>query len=343
MAASSARTGGRAGRVFVGIGLVVIILAALLSGAWYYLANRLDVAVRQAIEAAAGGGTELSCDGQEVFGYPFRLGLRCGAIAVAAPTKGVKASAGALRTAAQIYDPAKVVGELDGPLLLEAPGTSPLDIRWSLLQASTHFWTQGVDRLSVAVDKPDVALAGPAGARQPFAVSDRLEVHARRNGEDLDFAFSDENVRLAQPGLEAIPAFSLGADLSVAGVADWLGGERPGVTLAQALRSRSGTIRALVLTFAAPASGSAEIAGPFSFDGEGRLSGRFDISLTDPAAIADLAGRLVPGAEGIAGTVASGIGLVGRTENGRTVLQVDVRDGRASLGFIPLGRIPPIE
>ncbi|GGE13494.1 hypothetical protein GCM10011390_35740 [Aureimonas endophytica] len=343
MAASSARRPGGARRAFVAVAAIAILLAAALSGVWYYLANRLDGAVQAAIEAAAGTGTTIACERQEVFGYPFRLGLRCEAVGVEAPAKELKAAAGALRTAAQVYDPSRIVAELDGPLLLDTPKTPPLDIRWRLFQASAHFWTEGVDRLALVIEGPDVALAGRAGTRTTLATSDHLEVHARRNGADLDFALSDDGVKAAQPELASLPPFGVAADLSVTGAADWLSGERPGDTLGEALRGRAGTIRSLKLAFAGTGAGSAEVSGPFSVDGDGQISGRFAIALTDPAAIADLAGRLVPEAEGIAGTIASGIGLVGRTENGRTLVEIDVKRGRASLGFIPLGKLPQIE
>lgn len=342
MTASSAAKKSKAGRAFLGIAILAVMLAAALTGAWYTLANRLDTAVREAIEAAAGGGTTIACDGQEVFGYPFRIGLRCARIDVDVPAKSLRASAGALRTAAQIYRPDRIVGEIDGPMVLEAPGLAPLDVRWSLLQASAHFWTEGVDRLAIVVEKPDVGLAGPAGARTALVRSDRLEVHARRRGEDLDLAFDDDRVKVLQPGLEALPPFHVSADLTVAGAADWLSGRRPGDTIGEALRGRSGALRSLAISVAEPGRGSAAVSGPFSVDGNGEVSGRFDVALIDAPAIADLAGRLVPDMRGIAGTIASGIGLVGRNENGRTVVRVDVREGEASLGFIRLGRIPPL-
>jgi hypothetical protein len=40
--------------------------------------------------------------------------------------------------------------------------------------------------------------------------------------------------------------------------------------------------------------------------------------------------------------VAGAIGFTGRQENGRTVIDFQVRDGEARLGFIPLGRLPRI-
>ncbi|KAB0677032.1 DUF2125 domain-containing protein [Aureimonas leprariae] len=343
MTTTAAAKPGRSRRAFGWIAAIVVILALALTGAWYYAANRLDASVRAAIEAAAGGGTAIGCDNREVFGYPFRIGLRCAATGMEVPAKGIRASAGALRTAAQLYQPTRVVAELDGPLLLDLPTAPPLDIRWRLLDSSARFSFDGLQRLDVVVEAPDVALADPAGARSPLLASNHLEAHARRNGADLDVAFSNSGIAAARPGYEALPPFDLAADLTVAGAAGWMAGERPGNTFGEALRGRSGTLRSLALRSSAPGNPAAELSGPFAVDREGRVSGRFRVAMSDPAAIADLAGRFVPEFGGLAGTLASGIGMVGRQENGQTVIEIDVKRGKASLGFIPLGRIPPLE
>ncbi|WP_182085139.1 DUF2125 domain-containing protein [Aureimonas sp. ME7] len=329
-----------ASRVFAGVFALVIVLAAALTGAWYYLAGELDRRVASALDASAGGGTAITCDNHAVFGYPFRIGLRCDAVGVDAPQNGIRLSGGSLRTAAQVYAPSHIVAELAGPLRVSAPDLPPLDVNWSLAQASTSLWTQGLERVSIAVDAPVVSVVAEAGALTPLARSDRLEAHARQNGAALDFAFSDAAVVATIPALGEIPAFDLSADLTVDGAAGWLRDGVPGGQIGPALRGEAGVVRSLRLQSSVGAV--LEISGPYRVAETGEVSGDFRVGVENPQAIAALVAALVPGSAGIASTVAGGIGLAGREENGRTILDIQVRDGEARLGFIPLGRLPRI-
>ncbi|WP_168990496.1 DUF2125 domain-containing protein [Aureimonas flava] len=329
-----------AGRVFAGVAIVVLVLAAALTGVWYYLAGELDRRVASFLDASAGGGTTIACDGREVFGYPFRIGLSCDTVGVDAPGNGIRLSAGTLRTAAQLYQPSHIVAELGGPLRADLPDLPPLEMGWDLAQASTSLWSEGMERVSIAVDGPVLSLVGDDGALAPLARSTRLETHARQNGAGLDFALSDAGVIAAVPGIGTLPSFDLSADLTVDGAAAWLRDGVPGGQVGPALRGEAGLIRTLRLASAAGAS--VDVSGPFRVSETGEISGDFRLGVQNPQAIAALVAALVPGSAGIASTIAGGIGLVGRQENGRTVLDVAVRDGEARLGFIPLGRLPRI-
>lgn len=348
MVSSSGAEHRKTRRAFVWIAIVAVTLAALLTVAWYVLAGRLDAAVRQSVSRMADRGVVTDCADQAVFGYPFRLGLSCARVAVDAPGAGLRASGGALKTAAQIYRPNQVVAELAGPLAIDAAGFPPMEMRWSLAQASASFWTQGLDRVSLAIDEPVIAL-GETSALVPLARSERLETHARRREDSLDLAVVDRGVKLLAPSLASLPTFDVGADATIDDAAGWLSGTAAGLTLGEALAGKSGTIRSLRVAIAGgeaaatqEASGSVDVSGPFSIDAQRQVSGQFDLVVSDAPAIAALVSALAPDLAGIAGSVASGIAFAGRTENGRTTVRIDVDQGNASLGVIPLGSIPPL-
>lgn len=345
MAASSVGRGvgrdNRARRAFAWIAATAVLLALLLTGAWYYLADRLDEAVGTAIARAAGEGVTLTCGNRQVFGYPFRLGLRCDRLGIDAPGK-LDAAAGALRTAGQIYDPTRVVAELGGPLALQTPNGPPLHVDWTLARASAHFWTQGLDRFAVVLDNPVVGIGRPAADGGGVAASDHLEVHARRNGGDLDLSVTDAGIRALAPDLSRLPRFDAALDATVDGAATWLSGQVPGETLGQALAGRTGTLRVLRLALAGIPDAASDLSGPFRIGGDGLVSGEFTLAVTDPQKIAGLLAAISPRSAGLAGSIASGIALAGKSENGRTVIRITVAEGDASVGFIPLGRIPPL-
>lgn len=343
MTASSAVVDRKARWVFLGVALAVIVLAAALSGAWYYLAKRLDEGVVQAIAAAKADGVSLSCADREEFGYPFRLGVRCRAVTIDAPDQHLRAMSGALRTAAQIYEPTRIVAELDGPLIVDAPNLPPLDIRWELAHASAKFRNEGVDHFDLAVEKPVVSLVAPAAGRRPIAQSDDFEVHARRRDKDLDFAIFDTAVALTDPAAPSVPPFDFGLNVTVAGAADWLSGKLPGETVGEALAGRSGTVRSLKIALSGASGAGAELSGPFQVSADRRLSGDLDLAVTDPRQIAGIVAATAPQLAGVANSVATAIAFVGRQENGRSIIQLTIRDGKVAAGMIPLGKIPPLQ
>lgn len=342
MAASSGKTS-RAGRAYVWIAIVILLLAGGLSGAWYYLAGQLEAQVARVIDGARAEGTEIGCPGRTVFGYPFRLGVRCDAVTLEMPGdargQGLRATAGALRTAAQIYRPNRVVAELDSPLLVDAQQTAPLDIRWQLAQASASFWTDGMDRFALVADRPVVALTQPAAGRLPLFEAGRFEAHARRRDGDLDIAVSSANGRVVAPDAPALPAFDASADLTITGAADWLAGRMYGHTPGEALAGREGTLRSLKLDLG---EASAELSGDFAVAANGLVSGDFELAVADPQRIAALVGAAMPQLASVAQSLASAIGFVGRSENGRNIVALTLRDGNLSAGVIPLGQVPAI-
>ncbi|WP_157944678.1 DUF2125 domain-containing protein [Mangrovicella endophytica] len=329
----------RSSRGYTIILAIVVILAAALSAGWYYVAGELDKVVTQALARAEKGGATVTCANRQTFGYPFRIGIHCDAVAVETLSKDVRMTAGTLRTAAQIYQPNKVVAELDGPAFLEAGDLPPLDLRWSLGQASATFWTQGADHLSFAFDNPEVALAQPAAGRAPLAAAVRFEAHARRREGDLDIALTDRGVKMLSPELASLPAFDASADLSVSGAADWLNGRVAGRTPAEVLAGRTVTLRALKLE---SGTAIAEVSGPISVGADGEISGDLKLAVADAQRIAALVAGVAPELAGVAGSVASAITFIGRPEDGRTVIALTIRDGEVAAGVIPLGSIPPL-
>lgn len=333
----------RSRRAFIWIGAIVVILFAILTGAWYFLAGKLDAVSANLIAQAGTQGVAIDCRNRAVFGYPFRLGIRCDSVSVDNPDARFRFTSGGLRTAGQIYDPTRIVAELDAPVRVEAPGQAPISFQWGLAQASAHFWTYGVDRFALVLDQP--TMSGPGANAAPLFRSDHVEVHARRRDAALDFAFSDTALTAALPQLAGLPPLDLAADVTVEGAADWLSGKLAGGSLGSALRGHTGTIRTLSIALPAAngaAASGAAVSGPFSVSPDGLVSGDFDVSVADPEGLAAVVARLAPQAAGIASTAAATIGFAGRAENGRSVVRVSVKDGRASIGMIPLGLIPPL-
>src|SRR5690606_37227088 len=100
------------------IWLAVFIILAICGyyALWVYLAERLGFEVDRNIASLGNKGITISCDGRDIRGFPFRMGVFCDDVALTIPDENIAASAKELRSAAQIYAPRMLVMELDGPL-----------------------------------------------------------------------------------------------------------------------------------------------------------------------------------------------------------------------------------
>ncbi|MBO0902469.1 DUF2125 domain-containing protein [Jiella sonneratiae] len=339
--ASSSDSPSRARRGLIGVAVVAVLLAAGLSGAWFYLAGRLDGELTRAIEQARARGTTVECPDREVFGFPFRIGFRCDSLSVVETRhRQIKASAGAIRTAAQIYRPNRIVGELDGPLRLSGADLPPLDFRWSLAQASATFWTAGLDHFSIVTDDPKVALAAAGGDGQPVMDAGHTEVHARRRDGNLDVFTLMKGGRLVFSGAPDLPALDASTDLTIDGAADWLSGAATGLTGRELFAGRHVSLRSLLLEMD---TANAELSGDFSFDEEGRVSGKFELAIAEPKRIADFVTVVLPKLRDVAAAIASALPMAGRRSDGRTVIELRAKNGILAAGIFPIGKLPSLE
>ncbi|MEF2071384.1 DUF2125 domain-containing protein [Consotaella aegiceratis] len=335
--------GKRRGRTFAFIAMIVVlVLAVLFTAGWFVLARRVDRAVDDLVRRAAEAGISVACDGRDVFGYPLQMGVRCEALSVDAPNRDLRVAAAGASTAAQFYAPGHAFFELKAPVRLAGAGAPPMDFDWQSARASVEAWIDGLSRVSIVLDSPQVALARPAGDRSPVAQSDHLEFHAQARDEDLDIALADQALKFSAPNAATLPPLDLAVDVSVHGAADWLrrggngSGERP------SLLGRTGEIRQARLAVVTDEDADLSVSGPFSVSDEGAISGDFRLAVGDPAKIANVIKAAAPQAADLADSIAATLQLAGSNDEGQRVLPITVRDGMASVGIIPLGRIPSL-
>lgn len=277
-------------------------------------------------------GRSAECTNLMVRGYPFRMGLFCDGVRYEDPRRQVAASAAAFRSAAQIYNPFHVVAELDGPANITLPQIGPLSLSWQNLRASTVLAKDLPDRASVEADA--FAAQGLFGgvADTILANIGHAEGHMRRNGADLDLAgsFADAKLNPVLTKEIALPPLTGEADLTIIGGTDLRRLD------ADSLRGRSGTIRTLALSTGDTAG--LWIAGPFAFSAEGVLTGDFKVTIRNPKALAAQLAEMFPDRAGQIKAATMGLTALGDS----LTLQLRVADGKATLGFIPLGEIPPL-
>ena len=318
-------------RRFFWLAVFIVLLFGGYSVAWFYVAGELESRTKAAIAKLNTNGVTAECANPTARGYPFRIGLYCDRLGYADASRKIDVTSGGLRTAAQIYQPMLALAELDGPLHVSAPGVAPLSLDWDNLRASVRLSRPLPQRVSLEA----TGLSGnaePAGGEQLslFKVA-RTEGHLRPNGADVDWAGSFTNLAIDSGAVG-------GRDLPVmngAGDATLKNGVQLIETRAKNLRGQSVEFRQLDLS-----SGDAgvSLSGPVSVDENGLIDATLTIRIRNPTAVAAILAKAVPEAQSQITNGFAGLAVLGK----EPTLPLKIVKGKASLGFIPLGHIPPV-
>lgn len=320
-----------ASRKFFWWAVFLVLLFGGYTAGWFFVANRLDREVERTISRLAANDVTLDCANRAVRGYPFRLGLFCDGVQYDDPERNIHLKTGALRTAAQIYQPLRTVAELDGPFTLNGPDFPPIELSWTALRASARLARPLPERVSVVADGLNATMATDAAhAAQVFSAT-HMEGHMRPNGADLDWAgnFTGLTIHPAIVDGRIVPPLAGESDIKIVNGATLLA-ERP-----KSLRGQSFEVRNLVLS---AGEGSVVATGPITFDDQGLLDANLQVTLKNPKAISAVLQTAVPERSREINTGFAGLALMGPEFS----LPLRVVKGKAQLGFIPLGDVPAI-
>ncbi len=308
---------------------VLLIVAA--SAAWFYVAGRIEAVTAQAISGQRAQNVDIKCDGRKVRGYPFRFGLFCDALSIDNGADGYLLDAGAVRSAAQFYAPRDLIVELDGPLTFQQAGFEPVTLEWSQMRASV-LATQPVPKTVSIVGQKFIA--GRETLPTHF-VAEQIEMHMRVVEADADIAgralgFAFEN---AGPPLEDLPQLDADFNLRVKdGAALVADGDVD-------LRGMSGELNRLALML--NDDSGVLVSGPYTVAENGLLSATLEVLIVDVDAVVDVTARAFPDIAGLLTAFANGQQRTGDKQD-EVTLQVNIVDGQARMGLIPLGKIPPL-
>jgi hypothetical protein len=124
------------------VGLVVV-LALLWIGYWFAAHYAAEKAIARLV--APHGQAEITCGTTDISGFPLRLDVRCDSPAYAEGT-AVNASIGTVHASAPLYRPGSVAADIDGPLLVNAPGNGiGLTVTWTSAKATANAGLGGID------------------------------------------------------------------------------------------------------------------------------------------------------------------------------------------------------
>lgn len=327
------------GRRIKWLGIVTAVLMLAFTGGWFYLANLGEKQIDLALAKVNADAQKIACDNRSIKGYPFRFGFFCDSILIEQPSKGLRVAAGALRTAAQVYNPWHLVAELDGPASIDAPGLQPLEINWSLLHSSVRANRPLPDRVSVEAKNLDISIRGQSEARSRAVIADYAAGHMRIEDKDAAFAGEVDGLLVdpaVTPGRE-IPSLSASYDAVLTDGVRILT-SRP-KNAREALRGAAGVIRNARVIF--KDGGTLELSGPLSIGADGLVTGDVSIKFADGEKLGAALAKIAPEAASVIQPALSAASMATGKDR-EASLTLTIRKGKVSAGFFPIGNIPPI-
>ena len=342
---------GRSSRFWLYAPFVLIALvAAGWTGFWFVVRGRVIDAVDTALAKEAGLGRSWTCTDRTVTGFPFRVELRCGALALASARWGeaMRVQTGPAVAVGQIYTPNLVIAQITGPLQATLPEGRKLDLGWTRLEASLTHHGGDPERISLVLAEPSASLTAPGLSPESWRAN-ALELHLRRNptrpaaDQAVDLAIAAKGS--VMPALDALLGTSEPGDVDIQATLTQAEAFRIGLNpdALEAWRNASGQIEVTrLVSVKGPAR--IEATGQFLIDQTHRPAGQLQASL---AGIRQIAGIPVGGiAAGLGGLLGGRLSaqLPGVAPGLTALPPIVLREGRVYLGPIrlPLQPLPAL-
>ncbi|KPF71125.1 hypothetical protein IP69_07370 [Bosea sp. AAP35] len=330
--------------------MALALVAAGWTGFWFIVRARVVDAVDTALAREAGLGRSWTCTDRAVTGFPFRVELRCGALALASARWGeeVRVQTGPAVAVGQIYTPNLVIAQITGPLQATLPEGRRLDLGWTRLEASLTHASGDPERLSLVISAPTASLTAPGLTAETWQAAS-LEAHLRRNptrpatDQAVDLAIAAKGSVL--PALDALLGTNEPGDVDIQATLTQTEAFRIGLNpdALEAWRNVGGQVE---LTRLVSVKGPARIeaTGQFLIDQTHRPAGQLQASL---AGIRQIAGIPVGGlAAGLGGLLGGRLSaqLPGAAPGLNALPPIVLREGRVYLGPIrlPLQPLPAL-
>ncbi|MGK9053345.1 DUF2125 domain-containing protein [Neorhizobium petrolearium] len=333
--AASSRSGVTRKLWLLAVGVVLVI--ALYTAGWFYAASTLHERTLAQLGSHERDGISAQCGDADYRGYPFRIGLFCSKVAVDDRVNGISATFGALRSAAQVYDPGHIVWELDSPVEIRTGHGLTVSSAWENFQSSLITKLKGVERTSVVIENSKTSVASSATGETFDISADHTEIHLRQNGSDLDAAMVLEGTDMTMRDMpRLLPRLTANVDVTLAGRAGMIDGSDPNGLVLYGTR---GEMRSLSADLGE--GRLITVSGPFSFDERGYLSGKLKLRIEQIDAWRNSLGEAFPDIAPMLETVAQMLSALGGGSNASIDLTIN-RGKVLAGGFIPIGEIPPI-
>ncbi len=313
---------------------------------WFVLASVIDGKIGEALTNLKTQGVDVICDRRSIKGFPFRIGLHCDGVRVGSSKGQFQGQIGALRTTAILYDPGTMIAEMDSPFKLST-AAGDLTAKWKRMRFFADAkLSGGFDLLSlnyamVQLRSPMLGLLVYEGALH-LRPSPKID-GVPETDKALDIAGNANGISSNLPNRVTIPPLNFSFDGMVNQAYSKLVLQR--LPLAQFLQDGvTMTIRSSLISVGH--GGQLALAGKLELHQDKTLSGTMRIGVAEPKAVAAWASKIDPNLHQMVALLGQSVAGMGKkTKFGKVELQsitIQLDHGTARLGFIQLGKIPPL-
>lgn len=319
------------------LGVLIVLAIAVYSIGWFFAAEYLKNRILSFFNGGNPAGVTASCDNATMGGYPFRFRLNCSRLSFDDHFQGVAASFGPVRAAAQIYNPGHIVWEMDGPAEIRSALGFNTALDWTNMQSSFRIGLSGLSRSSLMLEGLNATVTSTASSLQLQVTAPSAQSHVRQNDGNLDYATLVRDVSVSVGGTKiALPPVSASLDVTFADKGGLLD---PRVAQDQRLYGSKGEVRRMVVDLGE--GRVLTLSGPFQVGEDGLISGRIKLQVEQIRAWRDAVKTAYPEQASMVDNVANVLrALAFGRDNSEA--EITIQNGIASLGFIPLGEIPPL-
>lgn len=319
--------------------LFALAVTILYTAGWFYLASRAKERVEQELVSAANHeNTLIACEKITAHGYPFSLYIRCSDVSYNDRDKTRLVTASALNIGTSLLSMRTVQSQITGPATIAMPGFEPLQAEWEKLQTSARIAGKTAHDISLTAEKlllKHVANNNSAINKTALELLS-LQFDLQSVDAPLNVKITFDDLRLTgNPSLPVLP--ELDGVINISSPDSLVSFSQPDEN-GSLLRGKSLQLNQMVLLL--PSGASLSLSGPASVDAQGIANADLKIRLTNPAAIGTVLKTAFPAQAKTINTIIFALGSLPKDETGATIVPVVVRDGKASAGFIPLGRVP---
>lgn len=320
--------------------IVLVVLIAGYTAGWFYIANKLEARAKADMARLDAQGVGVKCEDLRMGGYPLRINVVCDSISWQRPSEGMSFRAGRFTSGSPVYAPRSLTNDLTGPAFIEFPGLEPLEVNWSKFTSNARLARPFPTGIELAAREVAIGVRTETTRTEPLSTLEQMDF---RMGEadgtlKIDGRFAGLKFAKAVVGHAASPEIDGVADIDVSDAATLLaGGDTP---FHQRLRGHSGTVNQAFLSM--PNGAMVSVAGPFSVDTDGLINADLKLTLVNPQLLAQAGQVVIPAQGGNIATVLFALSAMPKDENGNPVMEIAVRKGKVSAGFIPLGQLPAL-
>lgn len=325
--------------------VLLVLLAIGWSGFWFYVRERVAETIDTAVAREVQRGRTWTCNDRTIGGFPFRVEIRCGSLALTSTRWGeaVRVETGPALAVGQIYSPGLVIAQIASPLRATLTEGRSLDLTWTRLEASLAH--RSPERLALVAAEPSATLTTPGGPAQSWRAA-AFEAHLRRNPtrpapeQVVDIALAAKGTVL--PEIDALLGTSEPGDVDLQASLSQAEAFRLGFN-PDALESWRNAGGQIELTRLLSTKGTARIeaSGQLLLDQTHRPAGQIQAGVAGIEQVGGVrVGALTAGLGGLLGGRPNGSAMPGLTPLPGIVL----REGRVYLGpfRLPLQPLAPL-